>query len=152
MSLVCLDVGRKRIGVAKSDDLGIAAHPLTVIERKGLAMDLDAVVELCRKHRPVTVVVGLPLDQENREGPAARAVRGFVVRLAAALADASLDIPIETWDERYSTAEAEEMLIEADVTRAKRRKVIDKMAAARILQSYMEHRKGTPWRCHEWSE
>ena len=81
----------------------------------------------------------LPLDEQGAVGPAARRILAFVEALKAVLAQAKLAIDIDTWDERYTTAEAQEMLIAADVSRAKRRRVIDKMAAARILQSYMEH-------------
>ena len=142
MRLLCLDIGTKRIGVAMSDELGIAAHPLTVIERKGLEKDLAYIVELCRKHNAESIVVGLPLDEEGAVGASAKKVLRFVDMLKKAVAEVGLNISVETWDERYSTAEAEEMLIDADVSRKKRRRVIDKLAAARILQSYMDHKGG----------
>ena len=138
MVILCLDIGSKRIGVAKSDELGIAAHPLTVIERKGNANDCARIVELIREHGAELLVVGVPFDQEGGVGDSAKKVLGFINVIKQALVDNKLDIHVETWDERYSTAEAEELLIDADVSRAKRKKVIDKMAAARILKGYME--------------
>ena len=142
MIILCLDVGSKRIGVAKSDALGIAAHPLTVIERKGNVGDCARIVELIHEHEVQRLVVGVPFDQEGGIGESAKKVLGFINVIKQALVDNKLDIHVETWDERYSTAEAEEALIDADVSRAKRKKVIDKMAAARILQSYMENHSG----------
>lgn len=136
---MCLDVGTKRIGIAKSDDLGLAAHPLTVIDRRSRERDFERIIELCREHGATTVVVGLPLDENGGIGPAARRILAFVDTLKGALVRAGLAITVATWDERYSTAEALELLIGADMSRAKRRRVIDKMAAARILQSYMDH-------------
>lgn len=140
MSLLCLDIGTKRIGIAKSDELGIAAYPLTVIERRGLKKDFSRIIELCSEHGATKIIVGLPLDQDNRIGTSAKKVLTFVETLKAALAAAHLDIPIETWDERYSTAEAEELMIGADASRKKRRRHIDKVAAALILREYMEHK------------
>jgi putative Holliday junction resolvase len=139
MVLLCLDIGSKRIGVAVSDELGIAAHPLTVIERKGLGKDVDRIVQLCRERGAESVVVGIPLDEEGRIGTSAKKVLGFVDNLKRALEESGVDIDVETWDERYSTAEAEDMLIDADVSRAKRRRIVDKLAAAKILQDYMDH-------------
>jgi putative Holliday junction resolvase len=133
-----LDVGSRRIGVAASDELGIAAHPVTVVERGGFEKDLPRIVELCRERGAAKVIVGLPLDQEGEVGPSAEKVLEFVRKLEEAFARANMDISVETWDERYSTAEAEEVLIDADVSRAKRKRVIDKLAAARILKDYME--------------
>jgi len=139
MRILCLDVGTKRIGTALSDELGIAAHPHNVIERRVLEHDLERIMELCKTYAVERIVVGLPLDQDGKEGKSARSVIDFVDMLRKALANAAMDIDIETWDERYSTVEAEERLIAADVSRRKRKRVIDKMAAANILQSYMEN-------------
>ena len=137
MSILCLDVGTKRIGVAKSDELHLAAHPLTVIERKTLLKDISLIIGLCREHGAKLIVIGLPLDESSLVGESAKKILIFADALKKSLNDAGLEIEIDTWDERYSTAEAEEMLIEADVSRAKRRKVIDKIAAALILKDYL---------------
>lgn len=143
MSLICLDIGTKRIGVAKSDELGIAAHPLTVIERQGLEEDITSIIELCQEHDVEKVIVGLPLDAEGGVGLSAEKVLRFIRILEKTILALGLDIPVETWDERYSTVNAEEMLIDADVSRAKRKRVVDKLAAAKILEDYMEHRGKT---------
>jgi putative Holliday junction resolvase len=140
MSIICLDVGTKRIGVAKSDELMIAAHPLTVIERKNLEQDLAQVIELCQEHETEKIIVGLPLDEEGGMGASAEKVMRFVRVLQRSIEALGLEIQVETWDERYSTSSAEEMLIDADVSRAKRRRVVDKLAAAKILQDYMENK------------
>ncbi len=137
VKMLCLDVGTKRIGVAVSDALGLAAHPLTVMTRHELAKDLAVIIGLCREHEVARVIVGLPLDAEGRQGPAAKKMLTFVRALEEKLKGEGLTIPVEPWDERYSTAESEEFLIEADVSRAKRKRVIDMLAAARILERYM---------------
>ncbi len=137
MRILCLDIGSKRIGVAASDPMGMLAQPLQVIERRGGQGDFDALVALCRELQPGLLLVGLPLDAEGEEGDQARKVRAFTGRLLERLRAAGIETPLQMWDERYSTSEAEEFLIEADVSRAGRRRVIDKMAAAAILQSYL---------------
>ena len=139
MSILCLDVGTKRIGIAKGDELGLAAHPLTVVVRKNLKSDLRTIAELCLEHSVSLIVVGLPLDQESKIGDSAEKIVRFVDIMDKTLKEAGLEIEIKTWDERYSTAEAEEMLIEADLSRARRREVIDKVAASLILRDYMLH-------------
>lgn len=137
MRILCLDIGSKRIGVAASDPMGLLAQPLRVIERRGGQGDFDEIIALCRELEPGLLLVGLPLDAEGAEGEQARKVRAFTARLLERLRAAGIATPLQMWDERYSTAEAEEFLIEADVSRAGRRRVIDKMAAAAILQSYL---------------
>lgn len=139
MVLLCLDIGSKRIGVAVSDELEVAAHPLVVIERRGLGKDLSQIIELCREHGAKRLVVGLPLDEQGRVGTSAKTVLAFVKSLEEAFRGVGLAIRVDTWDERYSTAEAETMLIGVGVSRVKRRRVIDKLAAANILQHYMDH-------------
>lgn len=134
--LVALDVGDATIGVAASDELNITANPIVTIRRSNsIKADLREVVELLSELGANKVIVGLPLNQEGEEGPQAAKVREFSERLKK-----RISIPVEMWDERFSTYEAEQALIEANISRAKRREVIDKMAAAVILQSYMENR------------
>ena len=132
--MMALDVGDKTIGVAISDPLGLTAEPLTVLRRtESIKADLRAVEELIERHEVSRVVVGIPLIMEGQEGAQAVKVRQFVDRLAK-----RLRIPVVTWDERMTTVEAEQILLEADASREKRRRVIDKVAAAIILRSYME--------------
>jgi putative Holliday junction resolvase len=130
---VALDVGDRTIGVAASDELGITANPVRTIRRgASVKADLREVDALLAELEASEVVVGIPLDAEGEEGPQAAKVKDFSERLAK-----RLRIPVVYWDERFSTAEAEETLIEMGASRARRRKVIDKMAAAVILESYM---------------
>lgn len=136
--IVALDVGDATIGIAASDELLITANPVTVIRRgKSIKADLRAVEDVLAEMDASRVVVGLPLDEEGREGEQAAKVKQFIDRLTR-----RLRIPIETWDERFSTAEAQDILLEMDTSRAKRRKVIDKMAAAVILDSYLRETGG----------
>lgn len=140
MRILCLDIGSKRIGVAVSDPMGWTAQPVKVLDRRGGARDFEAIALLCRELQVERIVVGLPLDAEGGEGKQAAKVRAFAERLSRSLAAAGIAAPVEFWDERYSTATAEERLIEADVSRVRRREVIDKMAAAVILEEYLrEH-------------
>jgi len=131
--IVALDVGDRTIGVAASDELGITANPVRTIRRgASVKADLREVEALLLGLEASKVVVGIPLDAEGNEGPQAAKVKDFSERLAK-----RLRIPVIYWDERFSTAEAEETLIEMGASRARRRKVIDKMAAAVILESYL---------------
>ena len=138
MRIICLDIGSKRIGVAASDPFGWTAQGLEVIERKGNKKDMERICEICRELEAERIVAGLPLNEEGGIGPAAKKVQVFVEKFKTHLKKSGLDIEIELWDERYSTATAEERLIEADVSRKKRKRVIDKMAAIVILQDYLE--------------
>lgn len=149
MRILCLDIGSKRIGVAASDPMGWTAQGICVIERRG--GELREIAVLCRDMDVDLLLVGMPFDEEGGKGPAAKKVDAFVVGLRTHLFSAGLDLPIEAWDERYSTAIAEERLIAADVSRAKRRKVIDKMAAMVILEDYLRAHQ-SPDDCGEGAE
>ncbi len=137
MRAVGLDVGAKTIGVAVSDELGLAAHPVKTLARLGTAADVEAVATIVATACATAVVVGLPLDLEGRVGPRARRVLVLVDALRARLGDA---VPVETWDERFSTVAVERVLLEADLSRARRKQVIDKQAAAFILQGWLDAR------------
>jgi putative Holliday junction resolvase len=130
-----LDVGSKTIGVAVSDELGLCAHGLTTLQRRGMKRDVAAVLEIVHERAVDTLVVGLPYDLQGKVGPRAERVLAFVAELRAAAAP-----PIETWDERFSTVEAERVLLEADLSRRRRKAVIDRAAAAVILQGWLDHR------------
>jgi len=144
MRILCLDIGTKRIGMAASDPLGLTAQPLGVIERRGGIKDFEEIANRCRELGAELLLVGLPLDEEGGEGPQAEKVRGYVSKLREYLRGHELDMPIEMWDERYSTARAEERLLAADVSRARRREVIDKMAAVVILEDYLSSLETQP--------
>jgi len=128
-----LDLGEVRIGVAVSDPLRIIAQPHQVIQSRGPDRDVAAVRAVVEETAAIRIVVGLPLNQDGQVGPQAEKVLAFVERLRAAL-----DVDIVTQDERYSTAAAERMLIEARVRRKARKKVVDKVAAQHILQTYLD--------------
>jgi len=128
-----IDLGSRRIGVALTDGLGLTAQPHSTLARHGGRRDLDAIGKLVREHGAEVLVLGLPLDENGGEGDAARRVRAFGERLREALA-----LPVEFVDERFTTVEAEEVLLAADVSRQKRRQVIDRIAAALILQRWLD--------------
>lgn len=130
-----LDVGMKTIGVAGSDELGLAAHPVETIARRGTGPDVARVCALVGEREATDVVVGLPLELSGQEGRRARRVRVLIDALRAALPD---EVAVHTWDERFSTAAVERVLIEADMSRRKRKQVIDKQAAAYILQGWLD--------------
>jgi putative Holliday junction resolvase len=136
-----LDVGSRTIGVAASDELGLAAHPVRTIRRQGTARDVATVLALCRERAADQVVVGLPYDLEGRVGPRAERVLVFVRALQAAGGP-----PVETWDERFSTIAADEQLRAAEVSARRRKAVIDQAAAVVILQDWIDARaaKGAP--------
>ncbi len=128
-----IDLGDRTIGLAVSDALGITAQGLTTLERHGGQRDLNALRQVCRDREVSRIVVGLPRNMDGSEGPRAAKSRAFAQSLRAAL-----ELPVFFWDERLTTAEAERLLIAADVSRAKRAKVIDKLAAQLILQGWLE--------------
>jgi len=135
MRALGLDVGMKTIGVAVSDELGLAAHPVLTIARQGTVRDVARLVTMAAEREVRAVVVGLPLELSGEEGRRVRRVRVLIDALRQAL---PADIPIHEWDERFSTAAVERMLIAADVSRARRKQVIDKQAAAYILQGWLD--------------
>lgn len=133
--IVALDVGDATIGVAAADEAGLMVHPVKTIRRTAsVKADLRAVEELLQELDASKVVVGLPLLASGDESPQTAKVRDFFDRLAR-----RIRIPAELFDESLSTVEAEDLLLEADVSRAKRRKVIDQVAAVVILRGYLEN-------------
>lgn len=139
MRSIGLDVGTKTIGVGLGDALGLAAHPLLVLARLGTKADVAAVAELVSEHEVGTIVVGLPLELSGKVGHRAKRVQVLTHALEAHYADSN--VTVEEWDERFSTAAVERVLIEADMSRAKRKKVIDKQAAAYILQGWLDAKR-----------
>jgi len=128
-----IDLGSRRIGVAVSDGLGLTAQPKATIARHGGVRDIDAIAAAVKDSDADRIVLGLPIDPEGGEGPAARRARDFAGKLHAALG-----LPVELVDESFSTVEAEAVLLAADVSRAKRKLVVDKLAAAVILQRWLD--------------
>ena len=135
MRIMALDVGDRTIGVALSDPMGWTAQGLEVIRRKVLQLDMTRLQEIVKEYEVTQVVVGLPKNMDGTLGAQAEKVLAFVKELEAAL-----ELPVVTWDERLSTVAAQRTLLEADVSRAKRKQVIDKMAAVVILQGYLASR------------
>ncbi len=134
--ILALDVGEKRIGVAVSDPLGITAQGLEVLLRRDPDADLARLVELARHWGVQEIVLGLPRHMDGRPGQAVPEILELARRLKEALG-----VKVATWDERLTTVEAERVLLQADVSRRRRRRVVDQMAAVLILQGYLEHRQ-----------
>jgi putative holliday junction resolvase len=133
-----LDVGSKTIGVAISDELGIAANPITTVSRRGTAADATTIATLVADREVAAVVVGWPLELSGLVGPRARRVQVFIDALRVALPE---QVAMHTWDERFSTVAVERVLLEADLSRRKRRQVVDRQAAAYILQGWLDARR-----------
>jgi putative Holliday junction resolvase len=136
MRALGLDVGERRIGVALSDPEGILAIALTVIEAKSDDDALRRVIALAGEHEVERIVIGLPLSLDGSLGPQAQKVQSFAESLRE-----YTELPVVTWDERYSTVDAERVLVEARVRRDKRKKHIDSVAAAVILQGYLDRQR-----------
>ncbi len=132
MTLLGLDFGTRRIGVAVCDGVGWAARGLTTIQRHGGQRDLDAVGRLAGEQRAEAVVVGLPLNMDGTEGRMAQLARKF----AAALGE-HLDLPIHLFDERLSSFAADEVMQRAQVKRSERKAMRDQVAAALILEGWI---------------
>jgi putative holliday junction resolvase len=132
-----LDLGTKRIGVAVSDRSGTIASPLTVIERgRSLRHDHQRIADLVREEEAELVVVGMPRSLSGADGPAARAAATEIEALASVVG-----VPVETHDERFTTVTATRALAEGGVRGRARREVVDKVAAAVILQAWLDGRR-----------
>jgi putative Holliday junction resolvase len=130
-----LDVGEKRIGVAMSDPLDLTAQPLAVVERRGIRVDVEAVLGTAAGHTVIRVVAGLPLEMDGKEGHQAERVRHFCGELAK-----RTGLEVVYQDERLTTLQSERLLESAGVRSKERRGLLDKMAAALILQSWLDAR------------
>lgn len=130
-----LDLGTKTIGVAISDALGMTAQPITTVRRTNLKADLQALRVLAEERDVTHVVIGMPFNMDGSEGPRAEATRQF-----AGTVEKQLGLTVELWDERLSTVSAQRVLLEADMSRERRKKVVDTVAAAIILQGWLEAR------------
>jgi putative Holliday junction resolvase len=132
--LLGLDLGDKTIGLALSDPGLTVASPIDTIRRGKFTRDAEALIEIVRNRGVGGLVIGLPVNMDGTEGPRCQSTRQFAANLLA-----KIDIPIAFWDERLSTAAVERLLTdEADMTRARRGQVVDKMAAAYILQGALD--------------
>lgn len=138
MRIIGLDFGDKTIGVAVSDELGWTAQALEVIQRKSGSLDVDIkrISELVEQYAAGEIVVGLPKNMNGEIGPRGEICIEFAERLKL-----TLNMPVQLWDERLTTISAQRTLLQADVSRKKRKKVVDKMAAGLILQGYLDRHK-----------
>jgi putative Holliday junction resolvase len=135
MRVMALDAGERRIGVALSDPTQTIARALTIVERRSKAEDFERLRRLIAEHEVERVVVGYPRSLSGEEGPQARRVARWAEALRAAL-----PVPVELWDEQYSTVVAEEVLRERGERRGAKRRRLDDVAAAVILQEYLDAR------------
>jgi putative Holliday junction resolvase len=134
-----LDVGEKRIGIAISDPMGWTAQGHSTLHRKRLQNDLMLIKEICEEHEVEKIVLGFPLNMNGTVGPKAIEVQTFGDQLQQITG-----LAIDYWDERLSTVSSERVLIDADVSRKKRKGVIDKLAAVTILQGYLDRQAYRP--------
>ena len=133
MRTMGLDIGTHTIGVAISDELGITAQGLKTLRRKSMEEDLKEIATIIRQFEIDKIVVGLPKKMDGTLGTQAEIVFQWIEVLKD-----KIHVPVVTWDERLSTVGASKVLLEADLSRKKRKKVIDKVAAVLILQGYLE--------------
>jgi len=132
--LLGLDLGEKTIGVALSDALLMTATPVETLKRRKFTEDAQKLIALAEKEEVAAFVLGLPVNMDGSEGPRAQSVRAFARNLGRLT-----DIPVVLWDERLSTAAVERTMLDADLSRARRAEVVDKLAASWILQGLLDY-------------
>ena len=135
-SLIGLDLGTKTIGVAVSDTILSVATPIKTIKRKKFSLDANHLLGIISNKNCCGIIIGLPKNMDGSEGPRAQSTRAFARNFSA-----KTELPITFWDERLSTVAAEKALLEADTTRKRRAEVIDHVAAAYILQGFLDRLK-----------
>jgi putative Holliday junction resolvase len=133
MRILALDPGTKRIGVAVSDELKLIAQPVEFIPAEPFAAFLARLKVILKEKEVELILVGMPRNMDGSYGPAALKVDAFVAALRKAIT-----VPIKTWDERLTSAQANRLLIQGKVRREKRKSKVDQMAAAILLQSYLD--------------
>ena len=138
MRTMGLDVGTHTIGVAISDELGITAQGLKTLRRRSMEDDFKELTTIIGQYEIARIVVGLPKNMDGTLGKQAE----FVLKWIEVLTN-KIQVPVVTWDERLSTVGASKVLLEADLSRKKRKKVIDKLAAVLILQGYLDQSRRT---------
>ncbi|MGE5371960.1 MAG: Holliday junction resolvase RuvX [Solirubrobacterales bacterium] len=134
MRIIGIDYGTRRIGIALSDPLGLTAYAHTVLQRGKLEAVLQSIQTICTEQEVERIVLGLPRNMDGSYGEAAQKVKAFGEQV-----EAFTGLPLVYYDERLTTRSAETILLEADVSRKKRKQVIDKVAASYILQAYLDH-------------
>jgi putative Holliday junction resolvase len=138
MTILALDFGERRIGVAVSDSLGVTARPLQVLERGAVKDDIESIKQLVARYRCERIVVGFPLNMDGSAGPQARRARTFAGRLRG-----SLGVEVVMWDERLTTVEADNAMLSANLKPDERRARRDAVAAAILLQDYLDALRGS---------
>ncbi|MDX9872147.1 MAG: Holliday junction resolvase RuvX [Clostridia bacterium] len=133
MRIIGLDIGEKRIGMALSDELGLTAQGLETFYRTSLDKDISGIRTILAQHGAQKIVAGLPRNMNGTYGPQAEKIREFATQLGQ-----QSGLEVTYWDERLTSAAAERTLLEANVSRGKRKKVVDKLAAVLILQGYLD--------------
>ncbi|WP_395829337.1 Holliday junction resolvase RuvX [Elstera sp.] len=142
--LLGLDLGTKTIGLAISDGLGLSATPVETIRRTKFTADAEALLKLCKARDVGGLVLGLPVNMDGSEGPRAQSTRTFIDNLSEKTA-----LPMALWDERLSTVAVTRLMLEADLSRARRAEIVDKMAAAYILQGALDRLRALAGRALE---
>lgn len=139
MKKIALDVGDKTVGIALCDDLGITAQGLMTLERVGIRKDTSKILDLVKEYNCDTIVIGLPKKLDGTDSIQTEKVYEFRIMLENKMKSTGIkDVEVVWQDERLTTVMAEKVLIEADVSRKKRKQVIDKQAAVLIMQSYLD--------------
>ncbi|MEI7437231.1 MAG: Holliday junction resolvase RuvX [bacterium] len=135
--ILAVDLGEKRVGFALSDPTGFLASSLETAHVSNSGETLAAVKRLCSAHQPERIVIGLPLNMDGTNGIAAQKVTAFAARLRE-----KVGLPVDLWDERLTTRLVQRVLIEANLSRSRRKEVVDQLAAQVILQSYLDAHGG----------
>ena len=133
MRILGLDIGDRTIGVAVCDPLGLTAQGITTIKRKSIVLDIEEISKICKEYSVESFVSGLPKNMNGTIGPQGEKVQRFCEKL-----EETLGLPIKMWDERLTTVSANRAMLEGDLSRAKRKKIVDKIAAIYILQGYLD--------------
>lgn len=133
MRILGLDVGQKTIGVAVSDPLGFTAQGLTTIRRTNKKQDIEEIKKFCDEYDAKVIVIGLPKNMNGTIGPS-----GEITMALGKLIEEELEVEIKFWDERLTTVAAHKAMLEADLSRSKRKKIVDKVASTYILQGYLD--------------
>ena len=136
MRVLGLDVGERRVGLAVSDPMGWNAHSYAVMKRSSEEKELAYLKEVCREMEITQLVSGLPKNMDGSLGPKAQEVEAYATRMAELLG-----LPLAFMDERLTTVSAHKVLLEADLSRRKRKEVVDKVAAAYILQTWLDRNR-----------
>ncbi|MBU3111385.1 Holliday junction resolvase RuvX [Clostridium lacusfryxellense] len=133
MRIIGLDIGDRTIGVAVCDPLGLTAQGITTIKRKSIVLDIEEISKICKQYDVESIVSGLPKNMNGTIGPQGEKVQRFCVALKE-----TLNLEVKMWDERLTTVAANRVMLEGDLSRSKRKKIVDKIAATFILQGYLD--------------